>query len=131
MVNVFALEPENLPKTPRLPLPGPEVGTVPLVQLEDGSVRFAGTKVSFDSIVYLHKQGRTTEQINASFDLVSIEDIEKAIAYYESERFAVNEYLEASKRIGEAWRELSEARSRSSEWKAHLEQSRALRKQPV
>ena len=40
MVNVFANEPENLPETPRLPLPDREVGRVPLVQLKDGTVRF-------------------------------------------------------------------------------------------
>ena len=131
MVNVFANEPENLPETPRLPLPDLEVGRVPLVQLKDGTVRFVGTRVSFDSIIFAHKQGRNPTQINHSFDLISVPDIEKAIEYYESEREIVDQYMTVRERIADAWRELSEARGQSPQWQAHLKELQAERKQPV
>ena len=131
MVNVFAERPKNLPKTPRLPLTTSTVGAVPLEQLEDGTVRFAGTRVSLDSIIIAHKQGRKPVQINESFDLINVPDIEKAIAFYESEKAIVDDYLNAREAIAKIWQELNEERQRSSEWRAHVERLKAEQKQPV
>ena len=131
MVNVFANEPDNLPETPRLPLPDPKVGSVPLVQLQDGAVRFVGTRVSLDSIIHAHKQGRKPTQINRSFDHISVSDIKKAIEYYETEREIVDQYIAARECIADAWRELSEARQRSPEWTAYLEQLQSRQEQAV
>ncbi len=115
MINVSANRPQNLPETPQLPLPSPDVGTVPLVQLENGAVRFAGTRVSLESIIFLHKQGQTPQQINDAFDLISTHDIEKAIEYYEAEKECVDRYLAVSQKISAAWREFDDARTQSGE----------------
>ena len=124
MVNVSSTKPKNLPITPKLPLPSPVVVDVPLVQLKDGSVRFKGTRVSLDTIIGAFKQGCDPNQIHKSFDLISVSDIEKAIEYYESEREAIDQYLETRERAAEIWREFNESFQRSPEWKARVQRLR-------
>ena len=131
MVNISSTRPKNLPIPPKLPLPSPGVGDVPLVQLKDGSVRFKGTRVSFDTIIYAFKQGCDPAQINGSYDLISIPDIEKAIEYYQSEREIVDRYLAARKEAAEIWREFNEKLQSSSDWQARVQRLRNERKQPV
>ena len=129
MVNVITQRPKNLPQSPRLPLLTSDDGTATLEQLEDGTVRFVGTRVSFDSVIAAYKQGRSPVQINDSFDVVSVLDIEKAIDYYRAEQKVVDEYLAVRKVAANIWREFNENRQRSPEWAAHIQQSRTEREQ--
>ena len=60
----------------------------------DGGYWVAGTRVSLDSIVYAFLNGQTAESIARSFDVLSLEQVYGAIAFYLSRRSEIDTYLE-------------------------------------
>lgn len=73
----------------------PTTQPVPLTQLENGSIRIAGTRVSLDSVIWQHKQGKTPEAILNSFPTLNLRDIYATIAYYLTHTAEVEAYLQA------------------------------------
>jgi len=124
MSRLFALEPENLPEIPYIPFPSPEIGSIPLVRIDNGTVRYAGTTVRLDTIVTACKQSYDAPKIHDQFDRISIPLIEKTIEYYESEREAIDEYLDAQELSGMMWMEFMIELQKTPEWKARAEAAR-------
>lgn len=54
----------------------------------------AGTRVSFDSIVYAFLAGQSAEAIAQAFPVLSLEQVYGAITYYLAHRGDVDRYLE-------------------------------------
>ncbi len=130
MSELFPPEPENLPEIPYIPLPNPDIGPLPLVRIEDGTVRYAGTRVRLDTIVTAYKmEGNNPEKIHDQFDRISIALIEKTIAYYESEREAIDKYLDAQELDGKLWMEYTIKLQQTPECKAKAARARAMLKQ--
>lgn len=75
-----------------------------------GVVRMGDTRVSFDSIVYRHKQGDSPTEIHEGFPSVPLADIYAAISYYLRHRDEVEAYL--GEREAEATRIRQEVESR-------------------
>ena len=64
------------------------------LRVDDHSVvRMGDTRVSFDSIVYRHKQGDTPDEIHEGFPSVPLADIYAAISYYLRHQEEVEAYL--------------------------------------
>jgi uncharacterized protein (DUF433 family) len=64
----------------------------PLVN-ENGTLYVAGSRVSFQSIVYHYELGASVEQLAQKFPVLKLADIYSAIAYYLNHRDAVKDYL--------------------------------------
>jgi len=67
--------------------------SVPLTRGDDGVLRIAGSRVTFDSIVHQFKSGATAEQIQEDFPSVTLSDIYAVIAYFLQHPRAVEDYL--------------------------------------
>jgi uncharacterized protein (DUF433 family) len=63
------------------------------IEERDGSFYVAGTRISLDSIVYAFNQGESPETICQNFELLSLEEVYGAIAYYLANQSAVDAYL--------------------------------------
>jgi len=65
------------------------------VEKRDGVYRVAGSRVSFDSIVYAFLSGQSAEAIAQAFPVLSLEQVYGAITYYLARREELDRYLEA------------------------------------
>lgn len=64
------------------------------VRVDPGGVaRVGNTRVRLASVLYLHNQGSTPEEIHESFPSVPLADVYGAIAYYLHHRSDVDSYL--------------------------------------
>jgi uncharacterized protein (DUF433 family) len=73
-----------------------EALTLPLPLLRTdagGTIRVGGTRVRLDTVVTAYKQGRTAEEIQDSYDALTLEQIQATISYYLEHREAVEAYL--------------------------------------
>ena len=70
------------------------------VERRDGSLYVAGTRVSLDSIVHAFHRGDSPETICQNFELLNLEQVYGAIAYYLANKPEVDSYLIAQ---GEKW----------------------------
>ena len=77
------------------------------VEKVQSGYRFAGTRVSLDSIVYACWRGQTAESIAQSFPVLRLEEVYGAIAFYLTHREEVDAYLEEAKVAFAALRETS------------------------
>jgi len=59
----------------------------------NGTYYVAGTRVSLDSIVYAFRLGESPESICQNFDLLRLEEVYGAIAYYLANQSEIDEYL--------------------------------------
>ncbi len=64
-----------------------------------GGYWVAGTRVSLDSIVYAFLNGQTAESIARSFDVLSLEQVYGAIAFYLNRRSEIDAYLEQGREV--------------------------------
>src|SRR5690242_6052240 len=55
--------------------------------------RIAGTRISFDSIVYAWRQGESPEGIIDSFSSLTLEQVHGALAFYLANQAMIDEYL--------------------------------------
>jgi uncharacterized protein (DUF433 family) len=85
--------------------------SVPLVVLESGAMRIKGSRVSLDSIVYQFNLGSTPEQIAHSFPAVPLPDVYAVLAFYLSNRAAVDEYIRQQDTAGDTIQQHVEADS--------------------
>jgi uncharacterized protein (DUF433 family) len=67
--------------------------SVPLLVLDDGTMRVAGTRVSLDSLVYHYQNGASAEELALKFPGLRLADIHACLAYYLDNQEVVQEYL--------------------------------------
>ncbi len=63
------------------------------IQERNGSYYVAGTRVSLDSIVHAFHRGESPETICQNFELLQLEEVYGAIAYYLANQADVEAYL--------------------------------------
>ncbi len=68
----------------------------------DGNYYVAGTRISLDSIVQAFRRGESPEAICQNFELLRLEEVYGAIAYYLANQADVDRYL---LRQNEKWEE--------------------------
>ena len=76
--------------------------TVLLTTTEFGSIRVGNSRVSLDSVVHHYKQGASAERIAGSFPSLDLADIYAVIAYYLTNRDAVEAYLKTQEAEADA-----------------------------
>ena len=70
---------------------------VPLSTDEAGVLRIAGTRVSFDSVIYAFEEGATPEEIVQQYPTLNLADAYSVLSYYLQNRAEVEKYLEQRK----------------------------------
>jgi uncharacterized protein (DUF433 family) len=63
------------------------------VERRDGNFYIAGTRISLDSIVHAFRRGESAETICQNFDLLRLEEVYGAIAYYLASQADIDAYL--------------------------------------
>src|SRR5262245_37910290 len=66
---------------------------VPLTTDDSGVIRVAGTRVSFDSVIYAFGDGATPEEIVQRYPSLQLAAVYSIIAYYLNHRSEVEDYL--------------------------------------
>jgi uncharacterized protein (DUF433 family) len=66
------------------------------VEQRDGGYYIAGTRVSLDSIVHEYHQGTPPESIVREFELLTLEQVHGAIAFYLAHQAEIDAYLQSS-----------------------------------
>ena len=72
------------------------------IEERDGNYYVAGTRISLDSIVHAFRRGESPETICQNFELLSLEEVYGAIAYYLANQADIDAYL---MRQNEKWAE--------------------------
>jgi uncharacterized protein (DUF433 family) len=72
------------------------------IEERDGNYYVAGTRVSLDSIVYAFHRGESAEAICQNFEVLRLEEVYGAIAYYLAHQGEIDTYL---LRQNERWAE--------------------------
>jgi uncharacterized protein (DUF433 family) len=72
------------------------------IEQRDGNYYIAGSRISLDSIVYAFRRGESPESICQNFELLRLEQVYGAIAYYLANQADVDAYLV---RQNEKWAE--------------------------
>ena len=63
------------------------------IEQRDGNYYIAGTRISLDSIVHAFRRGESPETICQNFELLSLEEVYGAIAYYLANQADFDSYL--------------------------------------
>jgi len=63
------------------------------IEERDGNYYVAGTRISLDSIVHAFRRGEAPETICQDFELLRLEEVYGAIAYYLANQTEVDAYL--------------------------------------
>jgi uncharacterized protein (DUF433 family) len=63
------------------------------IQQRDGSFYIAGTRISLDSIIHAFRRGESPETICQNFELLRLEEVYGAIAYYLANQADIDAYL--------------------------------------
>src|SRR5713226_6602872 len=63
------------------------------IEQRDGNYYVAGTRVSLDSIVHAFRRGESPETICLNFELLQLEEVYGAIAYYLANQAEIDAYL--------------------------------------
>ncbi len=63
------------------------------VEDRDGNYYVTGTRISLDSIVYGFRRGESPETIRHNFELLRLEEVYGAIAYYLANQSEIDAYL--------------------------------------
>jgi uncharacterized protein (DUF433 family) len=79
------------------------------IEKEEGCYRIKGTRVSLDSLVYAFWNGQTPESIAQSFEVLTLEEVYGAIAFYLANRAEIDAYLAAAREDFERQRVASQA----------------------
>src|SRR5260370_24938771 len=72
------------------------------IESRDGNYCVAGTRISLDSIVHAFRRGESPETICQNFELLRLEEVYGAVAYYLANQAEIDAYLI---RQGEMWAE--------------------------
>jgi uncharacterized protein (DUF433 family) len=101
------------------------------IEERDGNYYVTGTRVSMDSIIHPFRRGDSPETIRQNFELLRLEEVYGAIAYYLANQADIDAYLI---RQGDKWAEgkrnaeplpanLRERLTRARDGKHHVHQS--------
>ena len=63
------------------------------IEQRDGNYYIAGTRISLDSIVHAFRRGESPEAISQNFELLRLEEVYGAIAYYLANQADMDAYL--------------------------------------
>ena len=63
------------------------------IEERDGNYYVAGTRVSLDSIVHAFRRGESPETICRNFELLTLEEVYGATAYYLANQVVIDAYL--------------------------------------
>ena len=63
------------------------------VEQREGGYYLTGTRISLDSIIHAFHRGESPETICQNFELLSLEEVYGAIAYYLGNQVALDRYL--------------------------------------
>jgi uncharacterized protein (DUF433 family) len=63
------------------------------IEQRDGNYYVAGTRISLDSIVHAFRRGESPETICQNFELLLLEEVYGAIAYYLANQADIDAYL--------------------------------------
>src|ERR1700730_15331403 len=63
------------------------------IEERDGNYYVAGTRISLDSIVHAFRRGESAETICQNFELLRMEEVYGAIAYYLANQADIDAYL--------------------------------------
>ena len=63
------------------------------IEQRDSNYYVAGTRISLDSIVYAFRRGESPETICQNFELLHLEEVYGAIAYYLANQADIDAYL--------------------------------------
>jgi uncharacterized protein (DUF433 family) len=63
------------------------------IEQRDGNYYVAGTRISVDSIVHAFRRGESPETICQNFELLRLEEVYGAIAYYLANQPEIDAYL--------------------------------------
>jgi uncharacterized protein (DUF433 family) len=63
------------------------------IEERDGNYYVAGTRISLDSIVHAFRRGESPETIGQNFELLRLEEVYGAIAYYLANHAGIDAYL--------------------------------------
>jgi len=63
------------------------------IEQRDGNYYVAGTRISLDSIVHAFRRGESPETICQNFELLHLEEVYGAIAYYLANQADIDVYL--------------------------------------
>jgi uncharacterized protein (DUF433 family) len=63
------------------------------IEERDGNYYVAGTRISLDSIVHAFRRGESPETICQNFELLHLEEVYGAIAYYLANQADIDAYL--------------------------------------
>ena len=63
------------------------------IEERDGNYYVAGTRISLDSIVHAFRCGESPETISQNFELLRLEEVYDAIAYYLANQAEIDTYL--------------------------------------
>jgi len=72
------------------------------IELREGNYYVAGTRLSLDSIVHAFRRGESPESVCQNFELLRLEEVYGAVAYYLANQTEIDAYLI---RQGEKWAE--------------------------
>jgi uncharacterized protein (DUF433 family) len=72
------------------------------IEERDGNYYIADTRISLDSIVHAFRRGESPEAICQSFELLRLEEVYGAIAYYPANQAEIDRYVV---RQNEKWAE--------------------------
>lgn len=71
----------------------PPALAVPLMRTPEGSIRVTGTRVGLASIIWEHRRGANPKQIVESFPTLTLAQVHAVLAYYLSNRDAVDGWI--------------------------------------
>lgn len=63
------------------------------IEEREGNYYVAGTRISLDSIVHAFRRGESPETICQNFELLTLEEVYGATAYYLANQVAIDAYL--------------------------------------
>ena len=77
------------------------------VTKREGVYRVAGSRVSLDSLVYLFREGMSSESMVESYPALTLEQIHGALAFYLANQGEIDAYLAEGERAAESLHEQS------------------------
>lgn len=72
------------------------------IEQRDGNYYVAGTRISLDSLIHAFRRGESPETICQNFEILQLEEVYGAIAYYLGNQAELDAYL---LRQGDKWTE--------------------------
>ena len=63
------------------------------IEQRDGNYYVTGTRVSLDSLIHAFRRGESPETIRENFEILHLEEVYGAIAYYLANQFSMDAYL--------------------------------------